>query len=363
MKLGIVTSNRADYSILRPLVKKLKKIKKFKTQLIVTGSHFSKKHGYTVKEILNDKVKIKNKIYTNLDNLHKTFSDTFIKFHNYLKKSKIKYLILLGDRYEILSVALSSFFLKIPIIHLHGGETTSGSIDNICRDLISKVSNIHLISNIKYKKKLLLLGVKKENIYLVGSLAIDNILYFKNKKSNLFKIKFIKNKNFKKNILVTFHPATLEKINYENQIKSLLKALNKFKEIGIVFTSTNIDPGSNKISRLIKDFISKNKNSIMIKSLGGEDYYSLIQKVDCVVGNSSSGIMEAPFLRTPTINIGNRQKGRLMSKSIINTNYNYNSIYSALKTILYKKKYYKYDFLYGKGGSTKKILNILNKLK
>tara|TARA_Y100001970_G_C14249259_1_gene870583 strand:+ start:2304 stop:3410 length:1107 start_codon:yes stop_codon:yes gene_type:complete len=368
MKIGLVSSNRADYSILRPLIKVLNKEKNFNLDFVVTGSHFSKKHGYTFNEINKDKIRINKKIYLNFNStndsnlIRNIFPETFNKFYNYLKKSKIKYLILLGDRYEILSIALCSFFLKIPIIHLYGGETTLGSMDNVSRDIISKISKVHLVSNKKYKIKLKKMGIEDKKIHVIGSLAIDNIIESRKKRKYLDEKNHLKEKYFKKNILVTFHPATLENVGYNNQVKNLLRALSKFNNIGIIFTSTNFDPGGNQISKQIKKFIKKNKNSFMVKSLGGEEYYYLMEKVDCVVGNSSSGIMEAPFLNTPTLNIGNRQKGRLMSKSIISTSYNYLPIMRQLKKILNGKKKFKYDLFYGKGGSTKKIIRIFKKL-
>ena len=364
MKIGILSTNRADYSILKPLIKILKK--NYNVKLVTTGAHFSKKHGNTYQEIVNDKIKIDKKIKIDFSNkfekntIDNLFSETFSKFFLFLKKSKFNYMIVLGDRFEVFSVSLCCHFLNIPIIHLYGGEATSGSLDNVFRDLISKLSKFHFVSNVKYKKKLIKDGFSKKKIFVVGSLAIDNIKECLSQQNEIDKnlVKFLK----KKNILITFHPATIEKVSFKNQISNLLLVLRRYKDLGIIFTSTNIDQGGNEITKMIKKFIKDNKNSKLIKSLGGKNYYRLLKKVNCVVGNSSSGIMEAPYLKTPTINIGKRQHGRLMSSSIINTDYSFQSINFAIKKILNSKKSLKYKNYYGQGKSAEKINRIFSQI-
>ena len=343
-KIFVVTSNRADYGLMSNLIYLLKKEKTINLKLIVTGSHLEKKYGFTLNEILADKINpdyiIKVPLKTtdpkrnveSISNYMKNFSKFF--FH----KQKPDLLVLLGDRYEIFSMKhLSAFIHKIPIAHLYGGESTLGVFDNFFRHSISKTAKYHLVSNKLYAKKLVSLGESKNNIFTVGSLGCENIkmMNFVNP-SNLekkFKFKFLK-----KNILVSFHPETLSKDYGIKGFNILLASLSKFKDTRIIFTGTNPDILNQKILKQIKIFSLRNKNSKLIYSMGKKGYLSCLKHCNLLIGNSSSGIIEAPSLNTPSINLGNRQEGRIFAKSVINAKFNKRLIIKQINKILYNKK-------------------------
>ena len=317
-KIFVVTSNRADYGLMSNLIYLLKKEKTINLKLIVTGSHLEKKYGFTLNEILADKINpdyiIKVPLKTTDPKRNVESISNYMKnFSKFFHKQKPDLLVLLGDRYEIFSIVVSAFIHKIPIAHLYGGESTLGVFDNFFRHSISKTAKYHLVSNKLYAKKLVSLGESKNNIFTVGSLGCENIkmMNFVNP-SNLekkFKFKFLK-----KNILVSFHPETLSKDYGIKGFNILLASLSKFKDTRIIFTGTNPDILNQKILKQIKIFNLKNKNSKLIYSMGKKGYLSCLKYCNLLIGNSSSGIIEAPSLNTPSINLGNRQEGRIFAK-------------------------------------------------
>jgi GDP/UDP-N,N'-diacetylbacillosamine 2-epimerase (hydrolysing) len=256
------------------------------------------------------------------------------KFTKEINKDKPDLIILLGDRHEILTIAICAMILKVPIAHIHGGEITEGAFDDQIRHAITKLSHLHFVSTEKYKKRVSQMGENKNNVHNVGSLGVENIKRIKFLKKNVIEKKLKYNLN-KKNLLITFHPVTLHKQN--ETIDPLLNSLGKLKDTNLLFTSPSADPGSNAIIKKIKKFVSKNKNSKFYFSLGQQLYFSCVKIFDGVVGNSSSGIIEVPSLKKGSINIGNRQKGRVVSKSIINCKNNEASIDLSLKKLLSKK--------------------------
>ena len=368
-KICLITGSRAEYGLQRNLILKLKKSKKFKLFLIVTASHLSYEYGYTINEIKKDRVKIYKKVETLLSSntpigISKTFGLGIISFAELLDEIKPDILVLTGDRYEILSAAAASLFQNIPIAHIHGGEKTIGSYDDSIRHSITKMSNFHFVANDTYRKRVLQLGENPKNIYVVGGLGIDNIKNnnFISKKSieKLLKIKFNE-----KNILVTYHPETTGVNNNLNDFKILLSALENFKNTNIYFTMPNADNDSKELILAIKNFKIKNKNVFYFKSLGQRMYFSILKHIDCVVGNSSSGISEVPTFKKPTINIGNRQTGRIFATSIINVRANKNEIkkaFSKINSKSFNKIIQKTINPYGKFGASKKILSILEKI-
>ena len=366
-KIFIATTNRADYDHLIWLYRSLINEKKFDVTFLVTGSHFSKKFGNTFSQVYKDKIKksINVKIKISGDkvvDIGNTFADTVKKFTKIFKKNRPNLLIILGDRFELLALAISASLNKIPIAHLNGGESTQGAQDEWIRHSITKISTLHFVANQEYKKRVIQLGESPNTVFDVGGLSSDNI-----KKTTLYNQKdlekFLKVKFLKKKILIIYHPETL---NFETEKKSFQKILNtlsKIQNIQFFFSGPNIDQGNREISKLIKIFQKKKKNSHFFYNLGRKKYLSLLKIVDLVVGNSSSGVLEAPYMKVYSINIGDRQKGRKMSSSVINIK---NSSLSIKKTIikyLYLKKdknfYKNFNLFYGKGNTAENIVKIL----
>ena len=240
--------------------------------------------------------------------------------------------LILGDRYEIFAAAISSTILNIPIAHLHGGELTFGAIDDAFRHCITKISNIHFASNSEYSKRIVQMGEDPKNVFNVGALGVENIMKLKrlNKRELEQKLKF---KFLKKNLMITFHPETLSETSNKKQIKELLEALFEFKNTLMIFTMPNADNDSRIIIKSIEEFVSKSSNSVYFKNLGTVNYLSCLKYVDGVVGNSSSGIIEVPSFRVGTVNIGNRQTGRIKPESIIDCEANKKQIIEAINTI------------------------------
>ena len=322
MKLFIITGSRAEYGILKNLIRELKKDKYFKTDVIVTGMHLSKEFGFTINEILKDKIKVEKKININLNSdkpygISRSTGTGIIKFSKFFSQRRPDLIILLGDRFEILAACTAAYFHRIPVAHLHGGESTEGLIDEGIRHSITKMSHIHFVSTKKYKKKVIQLGESPKNVHLVGAIGIESIKKNKYLSKNFLEKK-LKIKFSKKNILVTFHSVTLENNTSKTQFENLLFSLKKLKNTNIFFTKTNSDTFGRVINRLTDSFVKKNSNCFVFKSLGSQKYLSIVKFVDLVVGNSSSGIIEIPSFKIPTINIGDRQKGRVQASSTIN---------------------------------------------
>tara|TARA_B100000315_G_C14579667_1_gene589788 strand:- start:354 stop:1529 length:1176 start_codon:yes stop_codon:yes gene_type:complete len=364
-----VTSSRADYGYLKELIKKIGEDRNFSVKIVVTGSHLNKNFGLTYKEIIKDGIKIfkKIKIKNFADTRYSTIeciSKTMKSFGNFFSKTKVDILILVGDRYEIFGVAVAAYTAGIKIAHIGGGEVTEGSFDDSFRHSISKMSYLHFASQNLYKKRLIQLGENPNRIFVTGNLALQNLKNIKIlKKKDIEKI--LKIKFLKKSLLVTLHPETFNYHKRKNIITNLLRVISNLSETTIIFTCPNADPDNKILFRHIKKFIKKNKkNKYFFYSLGQSIYFSCIKNVDVVVGNSSSGINEVPYFKTPTLNIGNRQTGRYFPTSVINVKDNIKDIDKGLKKIFYmKEKLQKKNFynFYNKKG-VRKIVKIL-KLK
>ena len=339
-RILVVTSARSDFSILSGLIIKLKKNKRFITKILASGSHYSKKHGLTINEFSQNNLKAdfsiplnyrNDSIKSNLSNISKVF----IGFSNLIMKNSFDIVILLGDRYETFAFAIAANFFKLPIAHIHGGELSMGALDDAMRHSITKLSHVHFVSTSAYKKRVIQLGEIPQNVHNVGSLGVENLksikLLSKNSIEKKLKIKFKKN-----NILVTFHPETLENNTFSNLIQ-LLNALKKLQNYLIIFTRSNADNENNKFTRKMIKFINKNKNSIIFNSLGAVNYFSVIKQVDFVIGNSSSGVIEIPSMKIPTINVGNRQNGRIKSSSVIDCEPLTENIIEIIKKVRSKK--------------------------
>ena len=362
-KLLIITTGRSDYGLLKPLILELKKNKKIISKLVVTGTHLSFKHGMTVNEIKKDKINIFKKLKTtqrqnNEFSIAKSFSLNVSKLSNVFEKYLPNMVIVLGDKYETLAIVTAALCYRIPIGHIHGGEITRGAIDDSIRHAISKLSHLHFVSTIQSRNNLIQMGEDKKNIHVVGGLGVESI-----KKINFIKKEVIEKKlNIqlsKKNILVTFNPETIKKNQSKSQIKIILESLKKLNsDTTIIFTMSIADHENEIIKKQILNFVENNNNSYFFNSLGGV-YLSLLKYVDLVIGNSSSGILEAPYLKTPTINIGRRQDGREFSRSVFRCNYKKKDILAMINYIFNSEKKIKYDQLFGSGKASKKIIKII----
>ena len=336
-----VTSSRADYGLLKNLMKRVSALKCFNLQTIVTGSHLSKEHGYTVDEIIKDDTQIDNKVpiikkTRTKEDIGLTVGYAVQKMVPVISKLSPSIVILLGDRYEIFSAAIASAFLKIPVAHIHGGEITEGAIDDMIRHSITKLSHIHFVSNVSYKRRVIQMGEQPKNVHNVGSLGVENLKRMKllslNKLQSEIKFKFLK-----KNILITYHPVTLDKNPIEG-INILLNVLEKFSNVGMIFTFSNADLLGTEITKKIAYFCKKNENAEIFSNLGQLNFFSCLKHCNGMVGNSSSGIIEAPSLRTWSLNLGNRQKGRIKANSVFDVEINERQIFHKLNILLDKKK-------------------------
>lgn len=333
----LVTGSRAEYGILRKLIITLSKEKKINFKLIVTGSHLLKKMGNTKSEIISDNLRIHRKIKIHEKNSIPSdivYSSSLLMngLSKVFKKLKPDLMIILGDRYEIFISAFVATLHKIPIAHICGGEETVGSYDNQFRHAISKMSHFHFVTNKKFEQRIVSMGERKKNIFNYGSLSLENLRNHKFvSKLNIekkFKIKF-RTKNF----IISYHPETLSRAKNSENLKEIFKSLSKFKNYSFIFTAANADEGGDEINKRIQNFVSNQKNVYFIKSFGQKYYFSALKYMTGAIGNSSSGVIEVPSYKIGTINLGNRQGGRIKSKSIIECKINHKHIIQAIKKI------------------------------
>ena len=364
----VVTGSRADYGLLKRLMKLIDSDPEMKLQIIVTGSHLSSKHGLTYKEIEKDGFQIGFKVDI-LENIIDTQSTAraMSKAQNEITKilSEIKpdLMVVLGDRYEILSAVISALLSRVPVAHIHGGEVTTGAIDDAIRNAITKMSHLHFTATEISKNRVIQMGEIPANTFNFGGLGVDALQSF-NFLSQEEVEKYLGKKFGAKNLLVTYHPETISKKSASEQIQILLDALSLNKDINLVFTGVNTDPGSDEISRAINEFVQSNSNAKYYPSLGQSLYLSTLLYCDGVVGNSSSGILEVPTLKKATINIGNRQLGREMAESVFNCELDSGSIAKSIDEI-YSKNFKvvlsKASNPYGRGGASLKIFEEIKK--
>ena len=251
------------------------------------------------------------------------------------KKLKPNIIVVLGDRYEIFAAVIAAYFSRIPIVHLHGGEATEGSTDEALRHSITKMSHFHFVAAEEYKKKVIQLGENPKRVFCVGGLGVDNIKHL----TLLSKKELEKDLNLKfnnKNLLISFYPETLNKFSAKKQFNEIILALKKFNNINLIFTMPNSDLEGQVIFRMIKDFVKKNKNAHSFTSMGHLRFLSCLKYIDGIIGNSSSGLLEMPSFKKGTINVGDRQQGRLKAKSIIDTKPVENLILKSIKRIYTK---------------------------
>lgn len=335
MKICIATGTRAEYGLLKPLIEKISADNEFTLQLMVTGAHLSPEFGLTYRQIEADGYEIDAKVEMLLssdtaEGITKSMGLGMIGYADALKRLSPDLLVILGDRYEMLSVASTALIFRIPIAHIHGGELTEGAYDDAIRHAITKMSALHFASTEIYRQRIIQLGEQPERVFNVGAIGLDNFmslqLLTKRELEEDLNIEF---KKF--NYLIGFHPETLSNQSIEFQFNELIQAIDKENDSFFVFTKANADTGGRIINQLIDLYVKEYPNkAVLFDSLGTLRYLSMLAQVTALIGNSSSGIVEAPSAKTATINIGDRQKGRIMAESIINCCANENEISNAI---------------------------------
>lgn len=349
-KVCVVTTTRAEYGILSNLIRKIDKDDDLQLQLLVSGTHLSGKFGHTVDEIDAPILK-KIDIEIEVSPVH-AISMAIEKFFKIFAEITPNLILLLGDRYEILGVAIAAMLSNIPIAHIHGGENTYGTIDEAIRHSITKMSHIHFTSCPQYRKRVIQLGEQPNMVFNVGSLGVENIEQFKLIDKEKLGIRL-----WDKNLLITYHPVA----HANENVDELFQALESFHAINLIFTMPGAETGSEDIYNRIINFVGKNENAIFCKSLGHLKYLSTMRHVDGVVGNSSSGIFEAPSFCVGTVNIGCRQDGRLRASSVIDCPCRAIDIVNAIKE-LYSRDFSNTKNPYSKKNTAKNIIEIIKKV-
>ena len=336
-KICVVTGTRAEYGLLRWVMEGIRQSSELELQLIATGMHLSPEFGMTVEAIEEDGFEIERKVEMLLSSdtavgITKSMGLGMIGFADALAELKPDLMLVLGDRYEIFAAAASAMIARVPIAHLHGGEATEGLIDEPIRHSISKMSHLHFVAAEEYRRRVIQLGEQPEYVFNVGGLGIDNILRLK----LLERDELEEELNFKlkkRNLLITFHPVTLEQNTSAQQMDELLAALTELEDTGLIFTMPNADTEGRVLFRKIEAFCAQHSQACVFTSLGQLRYLSCINHVDGVIGNSSSGLLEAPSFKKGAINIGNRQRGRLKATSVIDCAPDQDSIHNAIKRL------------------------------
>ena len=365
----VVTGTRAEYGLLYWLMKEIQAADELDLQIIATGMHLSPEFGLTYQQIERDGFTIDEKVEMLLSSdsevgITKSMGLAMIGFADALDRLQPDMMVVLGDRFEIFSAASAATVAKTPIAHIHGGETTEGAFDESFRHSITKMSHLHFTSTEVYRDRVIQLGEQPERVFNVGAVGIDNI-----KKLNLLdRNEFEESIGFKlgkKNLLITYHPVTLETGTAQEQFANLLAVLGDLHDTHLIFTKSNSDTDGRIINEMIEEFVRDTpQHAVAFSSLGQLRYLSAMKYVDGVVGNSSSGLLEVPSFKKGTINIGDRQKGRIQAESVINSHTDVDSIKGSID-FLYSDKFCNslknVSNPYGNGGSSTKIVEVLRK--
>ena len=366
-KICVVTGTRAEYGLLYWLMKEIEAAKTLELQIIVTGMHLSPEFGLTYQQIERDGFTIDKKVEMLLSSdsevgIAKSMGIGMIGFADALDDIKPDLMVVLGDRFEVFAAVSAATVARIPIAHLHGGETTEGAFDESFRHSVTKMSHLHFTATEEYRNRVIQLGEHPDRVFNVGAAGIDNI-----KRLELLpKSAFEESINFKlgkKNLLVTFHPVTLERATAKDQFANLLTALEPLDETHVIFTKANADTDGRIINEMIDQYVANHQQTtVVFTSLGQLRYLSAMQYIDGVVGNSSSGLLEVPSFNIGTINIGDRQRGRIKAASVINCDPTVNRIGSALDRLFsaeFREAVKLIANPYGEGGTSEKIVEIL----
>lgn len=365
----VITGSRADYGLLSPLLVLIKLSKELKLQLIVTGSHLSAEFGRTCQDIASEGLTIDRSLEMLLSSdtqvgMVKSMGLGLIGFADAFNELKPDLILLLGDRFEIFAGAIAAATLGIPLAHIHGGEVTQGAIDDSFRHAITKLSNFHFVAAESYRSRVIQMGEPPENVITVGGLGIGSIKDQRRRSRKEIEEKF--GITFgAKNLLVTYHSVTHGLSTTAQEVTELLAALSQCKDTTLIFTFPNADANGRLILNLIENYAVNNRNTYVVPSMGSEYYLSCVAECDGVVGNSSSGLLEVPTLKKGTVNIGDRQHGRLTASSVINCKAERNAIHQAI-AVLYSTEFK--DLLrsvinpYGEGEAHIKIVETIKNL-
>jgi UDP-N-acetyl-D-glucosamine 2-epimerase, UDP-hydrolysing len=366
-KICVITGTRAEFGLLRPLIELIDKDKNLRLQLIATGMHLSPEFGYTLDEIIAAGFVVDKKVECLLSSdtsvgVSKTIALAISGFADAFETLQPDLVVVLGDRTEILGAVIAAGMANIPIAHLHGGETTEGAYDEAIRHSITKFSHLHFTSTEAYRKRVIQLGEQPNTVFNVGAIGLDAI-----KKLKLLSREEFENsiglKLKKRNVLITYHPVTLEKEAPIETFKNILTALDELGDTGLIFTHANSDKNGRIINKMITEYVDTHKDkAVAFKSLGQLRYLSALQFVDFVIGNSSSGILEVPAFHIPTINIGDRQRGRICNESVINSNNSLEDIKKSITFALdkqFRETIQQQEMLYGDGTAAEKILKVI----
>ena len=360
-KIAVVTATRAEYGILRPLICRLQKDTEFELQLIVTGMHLSEKYGNTQVEIEKDKIPVFRKISILEDgnsayDVSVTMANALCRFAGYFRDEKPDMVIVLGDRTEILGICAAAMNEGIPIAHLHGGELTEGAVDDCIRHAVTKMSYLHFTASETYRNRVIQLGESPDRVFNVGALGVENILH-----TQLFSYEDMCREigipNDQKYVVVTFHPVTQEPGEEQHQTQELIAAMKEKSGYFYLITKANADAGGQRVNELLENFSERVPNAKLVSSLGMVRYLSALKYSEFALGNSSSGIIEAPALGIPTVNIGERQRGRLMADTIVQCKPEKELILEAMDEAAVMP--HKVSTLYGDGETSAKIVTIL----
>ena len=369
-KICVITATRAEYGLLYPLLKEIDMAEELELQLVVSGTHLSSGYGSTKQEIVEDGFQDFDEIDILTDNVgqengvvSQIMATAISQFASYLTKNRPDLAVILGDRYEMMAFAIALVNARVPIAHISGGAVTGGSLDEIYRHCITKMSNLHFVNCESHKKRIIQLGEPHQRVFNVGYLCVDNIkntvLLTKEQLEPEIGINF----DTAKIILVTFHPVTMEDNSLE-QLENMLKVIEKKREYFYIFTKANSDRDGIKINQRISEFAKQHKNCRLIDSLGRVRYLSILQYVSVVMGNSSSGLYEVPYFHIPTINIGNRQKGRLHGETVIDCHWTEKEINEAFEKAMsteFRGMCRTEESFFGNGDTAQKIVYIIKK--
>ncbi|MBU3190619.1 UDP-N-acetylglucosamine 2-epimerase [Clostridium bowmanii] len=368
-KIAVVTGTRAEYGLLKNTLNKIKENSNLELQLIVTGTHLSDNFGYTINEILEDGFKVDETLPIIMETsskgtMAKEMGLLMIQLSQAFERLKPDILLVLGDRYELFAAVSTAMTMNIPIAHISGGEITEGAIDGQIRNAITKMAHIHFPGAKVYSENIISMGEEAWRVFDIGDPGIENIKLtnFLSREELKRQLNVIIDKD---TILVTYHPVTLEMDDLSYQIESLIKALNIVNK-KMIITYPNADNGGNYIIKKLEEFAKLNSNVHLFKSLGVLRYLSIMKLCCTVIGNSSSALVEAPYLKIPVVNIGNRQKGRLMADNIISCSNNYEDIIKAITKSLsyeFKEKVQFTKSLYGDGDTSGKIVSVIENIE
>ncbi len=366
--VDIISGSRADFGLLQPAYLAMQADKSFQPRFVITGAHLEKAFGNTIQFIEKEKCEIAGKVKLNIKQTDPTSINTYIAravegFSKQFASNRPDAILVLGDRYEIFAAAIAAYVMQIPIMHIHGGETSAGAFDEGFRHSISKLSHLHFVTCEEHKQRLIAMGEQPKRVFNVGAIAVDNI-----KRVKLFDKKFLSRELqidlTQASALLTYHPVTLEPRTSLQQLKQLFDALNKVPELSVIFNTSNADTDGDILNHAIHEFVNNRPNTVLVPSLGTQRFLSVLANVDLMIGNSSAGLIEMPYFKHPTINIGDRQKGRMKPSTVIDCANDTNSIVRAIRKGLSKeftKECKKSKYPFGKGNTANEMVKIMKR--